>query len=153
MAAGAFYALADAALIRSGTGSTRRLAEFVEAGLGDPRVNRFGRYVGAGLVGTGPLSMRSTGELGLAVAIARNGSGYLDQRARAAMKAVLSSGRERATVDGVSQARTAEDASSLPSVVSRTASRTTSDGRSVFSDRSRTKRCPLGAVAQDFGTP
>lgn len=79
---GGVYALADAALVRSESGPRRRLAGFVEAGLGDGRVNRFGSYLGVGLVGTGLLSVRSTDELGLAVAIARNGSGYLDQRAR-----------------------------------------------------------------------
>lgn len=78
---GGVYGLADATLFRSRTETGRRIAGFVEGGLGDGRVNRFGSYIGAGLVATGPLSVRSTDELGLAVAIARNGSGYPRQQA------------------------------------------------------------------------
>ena len=74
------YVLGDATLFRSQTDPRRGLAGFVEAGLGDGRVNRFGAYLGAGLVASGPLAMRATDELGLAVAIAHNGSEYMSGR-------------------------------------------------------------------------
>jgi porin len=77
---GGVYALADATLFKSHTDRGRRVAAFVQAGLGDGRVNRFGSYFGAGLVGTGLLSRRSMDELGVAVAVAHNGSGYVDQQ-------------------------------------------------------------------------
>jgi porin len=76
------YVVGDALLFRSKTDPRRRLAGFVEAGLADARVNRFGSYVGAGAVATGPLPTRPADELGVAIAIARNGSGYLNSRRR-----------------------------------------------------------------------
>jgi len=74
------YVVGDATLFRSKTDRRRRLTGFVEAGLADARVNRFGSYVGAGSVATGPVATRPADELGVAVAIAHNGSGYLDSR-------------------------------------------------------------------------
>jgi len=79
---GGAYVLGDATLIRSNADPRRRLTGFGETGLGDGRVNRFGAYLGAGLVGAGALPMRPTDELGVAVAMARNGSGYLDSGQR-----------------------------------------------------------------------
>ena len=76
------YVVGDATLFRSKTDRRRRLTGFVEAGLADARVNRFGSYVGAGSVATGPVTRRSADELGVAVAIAHNGSGYLNSRRR-----------------------------------------------------------------------
>ena len=63
------YVVGDATLFRSKT-DQRRLTGFVEAGLADARVNRFGSYVGAGSVATGPVTRRPADELGVAVAIA-----------------------------------------------------------------------------------
>ena len=77
------YAIADATLFRSKTTTERRLSGFVEGGLGDGRVNRFGSYFGAGLVGYGPLKMRPDDELGLAVAVAHNGPAYQRQQIEA----------------------------------------------------------------------
>jgi len=79
MAASA-YVVGDATLLRSKTDRRRRLTGFAEAGLADARVNCFGSYIGAGSVVTGPVSTRTADELGVAVAIARNGTGYLDAR-------------------------------------------------------------------------
>jgi porin len=76
------YVVGDAILFRSKTDLRRRLAGFVEAGLADARVNRFGSYLGAGFVGTGPVPTRPADELGVAIAIAHNGSGYLNSRRR-----------------------------------------------------------------------
>jgi porin len=78
---GGAYVIGDATLLRSKT-DQRRLTGFVEAGLADARVNRFGSYVGAGSVATGPVPTRPADELGVAVAIARNGSGFLNSRRR-----------------------------------------------------------------------
>jgi porin len=76
------YVIGDATLFRSKTDPRRRLTGFVEAGLADARVNRFGSYVGAGSVAMGPVPTRPADELGVAIAIARNGSGYLNSRRR-----------------------------------------------------------------------
>jgi len=76
------YVVGDATLFRSTTDRSRRLTGFVEAGLADARVNRFGSYVGAGSVATGRVPTRPADELGVAVAIARNGSGFLNSRRR-----------------------------------------------------------------------
>jgi porin len=76
------YVVGDATLFRSRTDRTRRLTGFVEAGLADAKVNRFGSYVGAGWVATGPVPTRPADELGAAIAIAHNGSGYLNSRRR-----------------------------------------------------------------------
>jgi porin len=50
---------------------------FVQLGAADSRVNRFDGYFGAGLTVTGLVPGRASDELGLAAAIARNGSAYL----------------------------------------------------------------------------
>lgn len=51
---------------------------FAELGVGDPRVNRFGFYAGGGLVLAGLFPTLENDELGLAVAIARNGSHFIE---------------------------------------------------------------------------
>jgi len=76
------YVVGEAMLFRSKTDPSRRLAGFVEAGLADARVNRIGSYVGAGSVATGPVPRRPADELGVAIAVAHNGSGYLNSRRR-----------------------------------------------------------------------
>jgi len=74
------YVVGDATLFRSKTDSTRRLAGFIETGFASAQVNRFGSYVGAGAVATGPVTTRPADELGVAIAVANNGSGYLGSR-------------------------------------------------------------------------
>ena len=54
----------------------QRFTGFLQAGIGDNRVNRFGSYLGAGLTVTGPFEARSADEIGLGLAFARNGSHY-----------------------------------------------------------------------------
>jgi porin len=73
------YLLVDRLLTRSPEPSGPRIAAFVQLGIGDARVNRFGSYVGAGLVASGLIPGRQD-ELGIAVALARNGSHYLEQQ-------------------------------------------------------------------------
>ena len=72
------YLIGDA-LLRGGSAvQSGQVNAFVQVGLGDWRVNRFGFYAGAGLVVSGLIPKLANDELGLAVAVARNGSHYLD---------------------------------------------------------------------------
>lgn len=80
------YVLGDATLFRSKVDSRRRIAGFVESGFCDGRVNRFNRFLGVGVVASGPLATRPTDELGLAVAIAHNGSGFLAHQRRVGVR-------------------------------------------------------------------
>lgn len=78
------YLLADELLYRSAARSRRQINAFAELGFGDPRVNRFGFYAGGGVVFSGLLPTLANDELGLAIAIARNGSHFIElQRANA----------------------------------------------------------------------
>jgi len=74
---GGFYALADQLLYRDPDQSARKLTGFVQAGLGDDRVDRFGAYLGTGLTAVGLFEGRASDELGLGLAYARNGSHYV----------------------------------------------------------------------------
>jgi len=79
------YLLADELVHRSASPSGRRINAFAEVGFGDSRVNRFGFYAGAGVVFAGLYPALANDELGLAVAIARNGSHFIElQRQNAA---------------------------------------------------------------------
>jgi porin len=71
------YVIMDHTLLRGADASKQRLAGFLQLGAADQQVNRFGVYIGAGLVATGALPGRPDDELGLAAAMARNGSHYL----------------------------------------------------------------------------
>lgn len=72
------YLIGDA-LLRGGSGAqSAQVSAFVQVGLGDWRVNRFGFYTGAGVVVAGLFSALANDELGLAIAVARNSPHYLD---------------------------------------------------------------------------
>jgi porin len=71
------YLLIDKELVSAGASGVPVLAGFLQLGLGDERVDRFGSYVGAGLVGTGYIPGRPKDEMGIAVAAAQNGSHYI----------------------------------------------------------------------------
>lgn len=71
-AAGA-YLIADHLLAKMGA---LHLAGFVQLGVADGRVGRFGSYVGAGLIAKGLVPGRPQDEIGLAVARAANGAHY-----------------------------------------------------------------------------
>jgi porin len=73
---GGFYALADQLLCRCSDRPDQKLTGFLQVGIGDNRVDRFGSYVGAGLTVVAPFAGRSMDELGLGLAYARNGSHY-----------------------------------------------------------------------------
>ncbi|MGN6229516.1 MAG: carbohydrate porin [Dyella sp.] len=76
-----YYAVADGTVVRDPHDSRRSLSLFAQIGAGDPAVARFGRYLGAGAVLAGPFAQRPQDELGLAIAIARNGGPYRQQQA------------------------------------------------------------------------
>jgi porin len=68
----------DELVHRSALRPARQIRAFAEFGSGDSRVGRFGYYAGGGVVFSGLHPALEGDELGLAVAIARNGSHYLD---------------------------------------------------------------------------
>jgi porin len=74
------YVLADQTVYVDQEHPTRRVSLFGQVGLGDPRVNRFGGYTGAGLVLSDPLVTRASDELGVAVAAAYNSAHFIDQQ-------------------------------------------------------------------------
>jgi porin len=75
------YVLVDRLLTRSPAPSGPQMSAFLQLGVGDARVNRFGSYVGAGLVASG-LFPGPQNEVGIAAAWARNGSHYMGQQAQ-----------------------------------------------------------------------
>jgi porin len=75
---GGAYFLGDGLLHRSSSRPSRQLSGFVQLGLGDSRVNRFGTYVGGGLVLSDLFPQLDNDELGFAFATAHNGDHYLD---------------------------------------------------------------------------
>lgn len=84
---GGAYAILDRLLYQPSGDLGKRLTGFLQAGVGDDRVERFGSYLGAGLAATGFIPSRTNDEVGLAVAAARNGSHYLDAQAQQGMAA------------------------------------------------------------------
>jgi porin len=72
------YVLADELVHRSAAQPRRQVNAFAQVGFGDSRVNRFGFYAGGGLLFSGLFNALENDELGLAVAIARNGSHYIE---------------------------------------------------------------------------
>ena len=81
------YVLADEQVYRGAASSGRKINVFVELGFGDARVNRFGLYAGGGIVFSGLFPGLENDELGLAVAIARNGSHFLELQRQDAVPA------------------------------------------------------------------
>jgi porin len=71
------YLIADRVVSSNPQGRT---TAFLQLGLGDPEVNRFGSYLGAGLVRSGAFGGAATDQLGLGVAVARNGGHYIDHQ-------------------------------------------------------------------------
>ena len=57
--ASGFYAIGDGVVARDAGDPGRSLSVFVQLGVGDAGVDRFGRYLGAGLVAIGPFRQRS----------------------------------------------------------------------------------------------
>ena len=76
------YLIADRLLSRDAADTDKRTTGFLQLGVGDPGVSRFGYYLGAGVVASGVLGRPATDELGLGVAMARNGSHFIDSQRR-----------------------------------------------------------------------
>lgn len=74
------YLIGDRIVARAAADPNRNVSLFVQLGTADDRVNRFGTYLGAGVVVSGPMRTRQNDEIGFAVAMARNGSAYLRQQ-------------------------------------------------------------------------
>ena len=55
----------------------RRITGFIQLGVADPAVDRFGMYFGTGLTTTGLLPHRPDDQAGISAAVARNGSHYV----------------------------------------------------------------------------
>ena len=72
------YLIAEQMLITPTEDAPATLAGFVQLGIADPRVNRFGSYVGAGLVATDLVRLRMGDQLAFGVAMARNGAHYMN---------------------------------------------------------------------------
>jgi porin len=79
------YVFADEQVYREAASPGRKINVFAELGLGDARANRFGLYAGGGIVFSGLFPGLENDELGLAVAIARNGSHFLELQRREAV--------------------------------------------------------------------
>jgi porin len=67
------YLLLDHLLFTFKNDPKRRVTGFIQLGLADPLVDRFGSYIGAGVTATGLIHGRPDDESGLAMAMARNG--------------------------------------------------------------------------------
>ena len=75
------YAIGEWRIIGREATPSRTLSAFAQLGTASSATNRFGSYVGAGLVGTGWIPGRETDQLGLSVASARNGAPYAQSQA------------------------------------------------------------------------
>jgi porin len=74
------YIVTDRTLWKDSGNPDRRLTAFLQAGADLAPAERFGSYVGAGIVASGILVARPSDELGLAVAVARNSGSYVTAR-------------------------------------------------------------------------
>jgi porin len=79
------YLLVDHLLFQSAGDPKRRYTGFVQLGVADQVVDRFGAFIGGGLTATGLIPSRPDDELGLAMAMARNSSHYLEGQQQAGL--------------------------------------------------------------------
>ena len=70
------YAIGEWRLLGRGAEAKKRVSAFAQFGVASPATNRFGQYVGAGLVATGWLFAREADQAGISVASARQGGRY-----------------------------------------------------------------------------
>jgi porin len=82
---GGAYVLADHLLWQSAEDPQQHLSGFVQLGVADQSVDRIGTYIGAGLVASGVVPDRPDDQIGIAVAMARNGSGYISAQQQAGL--------------------------------------------------------------------
>jgi porin len=74
------YVIGDAVVYKGSGG--RELRVVGQAGAGDSRSDRFGWYTGGGLDLAGAIPGRADDEIGIALAMARNGNPYIEQQER-----------------------------------------------------------------------
>jgi porin len=78
------YLIGEALLPRTGKSSQRHQSAFMQLGISDARSSRFGSYFGTGIVCSGVTGQSAGDELGFSIAVARNGSHFLEaERTRA----------------------------------------------------------------------
>ena len=71
-----FYAFAHGPLYHEPGSEDEGLQGWIRFGIADGRISQLDQYLGAGLVYTGALPGRDADQLGLAVAVARNGDSF-----------------------------------------------------------------------------
>ena len=71
------YAIGERLLAGGKESSGKRLAAFAQAGIADPRTNRFSSYLGAGVVASGWGLAKESDQFGASIARASNGSHYM----------------------------------------------------------------------------
>lgn len=76
------YLLIDRLLYRDPSDGAKHISAFMQAGVGDPRVDRFGSYIGFGTTAAGLIPGRGADQFGVAVAIAGNGTRYRNEQER-----------------------------------------------------------------------
>jgi porin len=70
------YLIGEWRLFGRGADAKRRVSGFAQLGFASPSTNRFGSYVGGGIVATGWLFGRDSDQIGISVASAQEGSTY-----------------------------------------------------------------------------
>jgi len=82
---GGAYLVADKLIYAAADDPAERVSVFLQAGIGDGRVNRFGGYVGLGATATGFVPGRPSDAFGFAFAMGRDGDHYMEAQASAGM--------------------------------------------------------------------
>ena len=82
---GGAYLLVDHLLFQSADDEKRRVSAFLQLGVAQQMVDRIVTYVGTGLVASGIFPGRSDDQLGIGVAMARNGAGYISAQQQAGL--------------------------------------------------------------------
>ena len=80
---GGAYLIAEKLLYAPADNSAERVSTFLQAGLGDDRVDRFGAYLGFGATATGFVPGRPNDQFGFGFAMGRNGSHFMESQASA----------------------------------------------------------------------
>ncbi len=75
---GGAYLVGEHLLFQSENDPKQRVSGFIQLGVADQVVGRFGSYIGAGLAASGLIPRRPDDQLGIAMAMARNGFGYIE---------------------------------------------------------------------------
>ena len=70
------YVVGEGSLLPAQHDSAKQLAAFFQAGIADPRTNRFAQRLAAGLVGSGLAGVRAADQAGIAVTRTINGADY-----------------------------------------------------------------------------